>query len=674
MKNLLYLLIFLSTPSFGQSLYDMMTEDELVIGSAYFSFSSGNSSYWFCDEGTKCGMSIFSYYSNHSRFDGTRLSLDMTIEDEKVYRVNDDCSTDLLYDFSLTVGDSIESGTFKGFVLDSISTVQLLDGTTRQEFHLYGGCLTTRWIYGIGDIVFGFIPSFNHEVTHQYICTKIGGIPIHESDQNVFTSQYTCDNIDCFIPAVNFDINISNECFISPIAETLCATPSLNWDFGDDNFSNDFNPAHNYKNPGCYEIKVGAFYNCSEDTVYHRKLANICVNDAWKKEYGFELSELNVLTVDESIEYAFNKSNLYKSIDKGQTWIKIELPPREDTTLTRGITDIQFFNSLNGIMTMTYYSNASRQDNIYHTIDGGETWIPSERSRNFPWTLELGENGKAWSTNATGEYLVTNDYGKNWTEIDDTFDAWSDVFHYVNSQILFRVSRKGDYYYQGYSNNNGQTFDFILLDFIPIKATYLDRFHGYILASEGLYNTSDGGNTWQLLDLPFTVQDFAFYSNEIGWLQTDLGAIYYSNDRLNSFEITYCGDLQINNIKAIDATHAQGVKIERETQNEPMTPFETKVSFNINLVGNADCLINSNSNIESELLSLYPNPATNQLSIDNNSSLDFTVEIFSLNGAKRIELQNQNTFDISKLANGIYFLRLTDLKTNNIVIKKFTKL
>ncbi len=675
MKNLLYLLIFLYTPCFGQSLYDLMTEDELFIGSIYSGFSVGNNSFWFCDESTKCGASTFTYYTNTSSNNGTRNFFEMTIEDEKVYLVRDDCTTFLLYDYSINVGDTIQSGLFQSFVVDSISTAQMLDGTTRPQYFLHGGCINTSWIYGIGDVKFGFNPIFNIEVSSRYMCTKIGGFTLHQSDANSSTGTYNCESISCFRPEVNFEVNISSESTVSPLVESICSTPSMIWDFGDNNYSEEYAPVHNYSNPGCYEILAGAFYECSEDTVYQRKLANICTNDAWEKEYGFEISEMKTRSLDENIEFAFDQLNMYKSLDAGQTWINFELPQPDTGIALRVITDIQFYDQLKGIMTNSYYnvSNSIPRDNIFYTEDGGETWRRSENSRNYPWTLELGENGYAWSTNATGKYLISNDYGKSWAEIDDSFDAWSDVFHYINSNLLFRISRKADFYYQGFSGDNGQNWEFILLDFIPVKAEYLNRFQAFALAKEGFYYTNDGGSTWTQVDLPFIVQDFAFYSNDIGWIQTDLGAIYYSNDGFNTFEITYCGDKQVRNIVAINDKQAQAIKAEQKNQNGTSTPYESKISFNINLVGEADCLINSNEVITSESILLYPNPANNQLTIEYSDSIDFKLEIYSYDGVKRIEINNQSIVDIRSLTSGIYFLKFIDFTNNNSIVEKFTK-
>ena len=82
------------------------------------------------------------------------------------------------------------------------------------------------------------------------------------------------------------------------------------------------------------------------------------------------------------------------------------------------------------------------------------------------------------------------------------------------------------------------------------------------------------------------------------------------------------------------------------------------------------------NNIKSPSLRIYPNPATNILSLetDNSSVSNILITDIMGNVLKSIFLvdsENQVTIDISELQNGIYFLKTTD--RNSCAAIKFTK-
>ncbi len=56
---------------------------------------------------------------------------------------------------------------------------------------------------------------------------------------------------------------------------------------------------------------------------------------------------------------------------------------------------------------------------------------------------------------------------------------------------------------------------------------------------------------------------------------------------------------------------------------------------------------------------VYPNPATTEIKVDLPFINNYTLEIIDTYGTLVLKTQNQNTLNISKLKNGIYFLRLT---------------
>ena len=86
-------------------------------------------------------------------------------------------------------------------------------------------------------------------------------------------------------------------------------------------------------------------------------------------------------------------------------------------------------------------------------------------------------------------------------------------------------------------------------------------------------------------------------------------------------------------------------------------------------------LILSVDEIKAKDVSIYPNPATSEITVYFNEivSNEFNLEIINIYGnlvySKLLTNVNEHKINIDKLASGIYFIRL-----NNTAVKKFLKL
>lgn len=85
----------------------------------------------------------------------------------------------------------------------------------------------------------------------------------------------------------------------------------------------------------------------------------------------------------------------------------------------------------------------------------------------------------------------------------------------------------------------------------------------------------------------------------------------------------------------------------------------------------------SKNNFKISKFSIHPNPAKNELFITSkNTTQNLKVKIFNIEGkllyTQNLEIENQNSFDVSSLTSGIYFLNIED-ENGNSTIKKFIK-
>ena len=85
----------------------------------------------------------------------------------------------------------------------------------------------------------------------------------------------------------------------------------------------------------------------------------------------------------------------------------------------------------------------------------------------------------------------------------------------------------------------------------------------------------------------------------------------------------------------------------------------------------------STSDFQKNKFQLYPNPAKDKLFISaTNIVSKIEIKIFNIKGkilnTQNLELENQNSTDISQLSQGIYFLNIQD-ENGNIEMKKFIK-
>ena len=85
-------------------------------------------------------------------------------------------------------------------------------------------------------------------------------------------------------------------------------------------------------------------------------------------------------------------------------------------------------------------------------------------------------------------------------------------------------------------------------------------------------------------------------------------------------------------------------------------------------------LSTSENTLENDIV-IYPNPVLNQLNIQTSSIKNYTVDIYTINGAlvNSSAISNNKSVNVSHLSSGLYLAKFIDPNTKEITIKKLIK-
>ncbi|MBI5325702.1 MAG: hypothetical protein HZB41_10620, partial [Ignavibacteriae bacterium] len=184
---------------------------------------------------------------------------------------------------------------------------------------------------------------------------------------------------------------------------------------------------------------------------------------------------------------------------------------------------------------------------ILHTTNGGDTWetqfnefvYPSQHDLYNPgilidfYDLNYGFFGGNWYS------YITSDGGKNWIKIhinyaNSSVDDCKEV-QYVNNHTIFAISDGGSVIK---STDSGDTWEEILNESIMWNSLFfLDSLNGWVTPGPSVYFTSDGGENWvERRDNDFVWgYDMAFTDINTGWLTGAVGQMYNTTDGGNSW-------------------------------------------------------------------------------------------------------------------------------------------
>jgi photosystem II stability/assembly factor-like uncharacterized protein len=202
---------------------------------------------------------------------------------------------------------------------------------------------------------------------------------------------------------------------------------------------------------------------------------------------------------------------LYSSSDGGITWVL------RDSSNRWGYWKISFADSLFGMLAEGYPGHGipyrfDSEGNTRRTTDGGNTWqvLPIAPDTFYPMYTSVQILNRDYSWRAAYGlmyYLGVPMWSGGISKTTAGGDTWT--------RILNGVGYVG---YGGYGDPNGLAFAIV------------DTLKGYILYSDNLMGTLDGGATWVTLSLPGVKHDICFADSLNGWIVGDQGLILHTTD------------------------------------------------------------------------------------------------------------------------------------------------
>lgn len=345
-----------------------------------------------------------------------------------------------------------------------------------------------------------------------------------------------------------------------------------------------------------------------------------------------------IFMIDNQTGYIVGNSGIiFKTINGGTDW----LPQNSGTTYD--LSEAYFVNESAGWVVGQTTSDFSGI--ILKTTDGGNSWInqtPPNTPRLFSVSFTNSLNG--WvisgggSANDHAEILHTTDGGENWTKQD-----WG--YQYNFREILF-----------------------------------VDSVNGFILGNKfgdqyTVYNTNDGGITWQPTELsPGALYGIKFVNKDIGWITGAFGRIYGTTDGGKSWKEQSSYTAQyLFGIDFVDSNNGwivgwYGTIL--HTTNGGVTFVDSKKN-------------NKETPTNFQLYQNYPNPfnPTTTIKYEIPEESFVKIIIYDILGREIVTLVNKEqttgryevSFNASNLSSGVYFYSLSvtsSNKINNIQVRK----
>ncbi len=380
------------------------------------------------------------------------------------------------------------------------------------------------------------------------------------------------------------------------------------------------------------------------------------VNAQWIQQNSGTVNDLAFMSApSNNVAYINSYGSLLKTTNGGTNW--------------NVIPGVSFSSGAPILFTAVDTGYMTGVGGILKTVDGGANWIDNfsyniGNTNSSCFSFLNSNTGFAVCLNLAGDSLLifkTINAGNSWSFCGNYhFNASATSLYFTSPSIGYMVL-EGFGVFKTTDGGASWLPNLITTDAMFVHSVFFPSpAIGYAVGADSTYKTTDGGNTWnQMTNI-----------NTLGNI-----SVYFSDDN-HGYCVGGDGFSQGAIIKTIDG----GTNWTLEA-----TPIQTlySVSFPNSNVGYAcgtngaiyklDLGIGINDIAKDDELTMYPNPATNELTIESKMQ-NAEIEIRDVLGQMVYStkaIASSSTIDVSMLSKGVYFISLQNGKQT--INKKLVK-
>jgi hypothetical protein len=394
-----------------------------------------------------------------------------------------------------------------------------------------------------------------------------------------------------------------------------------------------------------------------------------------------------IKTDNTGISWEVNQINVYMNrIDKLTTTMNNQL-----FGISNALGGAYLFNSLS--------SNWSRFTAFLFDFGGTTATIASTKVNCIEYgagnKYYIGTEGGVWSSIDSGATWLQHHTGLPITNSTFSYKTVNDL--YINGYVIIAATSLGIYRSTDQANTWTQVS--------ALNTADLHKYGSYLYATgNGVYRSNDNGLTWTAFAGATSGGPFSIISGAGGKIFTAGGSVFlyadttansftsgvgtgdffgyenllflYAGGKVNYYDVTISLSNLVNisdNLPCYYASQAQGCIISYMSTIPGVVDicvlgdnlwigtagFST---FKRSLADFGFPVANTNDEIENKEIKIYPNPTTNNFTIQN-ATLNGIVNIFNMQGSKvfnkKLTVKSEN-ISIEQLSNGIYFYQITD--------------
>lgn len=372
----------------------------------------------------------------------------------------------------------------------------------------------------------------------------------------------------------------------------------------------------------------------------------------WKEYAPFYNTITNFQFVGaNSIVALIDNNSYYKSQDKGLTWNKLASPGHYQYTRS-----FFFFNELVGY---SLGGGTSEGSSLYKTTNGGISWF-KQGTTNYNFTGNLhfftpdygiitGENGTLESTDGGNSWAKLNNISLSKVQFINDTVGYAFSFGYYSYGKLYRTDDAGKNWTPVLTSNSNdlQYFNFVNKDL------------GFVISQNVAKKTTDGGGSWTNLNIPNGGYNYIkFYNDQIGFIYDNFNHFTYK---------THNGGATWQILEDLDEIYDINFNGDEIYFGGEYGKLLTVKAEDL-MLKTTDFSVTDNDGI-----TVFPNPATNKLFVQNKSGGTEYYNLFNMNGQflKKGSLLKSNEIDL-KYPSGIYFLQISakgKVSTKKIIIR-----